>query len=58
MVKRIPLALGILFGLLVLFAVTTIWEPHSAQVRAYQFAGIALLPCISPIWYVSRRPGN
>jgi hypothetical protein len=54
-VKRIAQAVGIVLGLLALFAATANWEPGSAEARAERFAGIAFVLSISLIWYGSRR---
>ncbi len=55
MVKRIAQVVGIVLGLLALFAAMANWEPGSAQARAEELAGIACVLSISLIWYRSRR---
>lgn len=44
-VKRIGLAIGVVFGFLALLAFTTIWEPRSAVVKAHKFAIGTLVLC-------------
>jgi len=56
MAKRIvALILGILFGVLGLHAFTTLWEPHSAVVRAHRFGSASFFLCVLLMWYGSRR---
>jgi hypothetical protein len=55
LVNRNTKAVGVVLGLLALFAATTNWEPGSVQARAEWFAGIAAVLSISLVWYGSRR---
>jgi preprotein translocase subunit SecG len=49
--KRITFILGIVFGALSWNLATTLWEPHSAVVKARWFAGVFLILCLLLIWY-------
>lgn len=58
MKRTAALTLGIVFGFLGLFAVTTNWEPHSAVVKAHKFAIVAFLLCFLLVGYGVSRNGT
>ena len=55
MAKRIAFVLGIMFGFLAFFTVTTIQEPHSELVKARMVEVGTLFLCIGLIWYGLQR---